>query len=88
MPSPQGLTKAGQAEIGSEDQLLGTVWVPGLCLQLLPAPGSPSGELGVPPSEEGVGEEGDPLPYTLHSSPEYPEQPQGTGHNSMGAGSR
>lgn len=47
VPSLQGLTKAGQAEIGSADQLLGTVWVPGLCLQLLPAPGSKSGELGV-----------------------------------------
>jgi hypothetical protein len=39
MPSPDSWTKAGESQIGSEDQLLGTVWVPALCLQQLPAPG-------------------------------------------------
>lgn len=50
------------------------------------ASGSPSGGLGGAPSEEE--EVGGSSPCTLHSSPEYTEQSQGTGDNSMGAGSR
>lgn len=78
----------GSNEIGSESQLLGTAWVPSLCLQLLPALALRLVSWVRPLSEEVGGILSQPFGWTLHTSPECMKQSQGSRDNSMRAGSR